>query len=148
MSGRRPGLFGSIFVILIGALFVGAGFLLHRQSTPFPDGVSTTGTITGVQRVRGNDGKSSYAALVTFTARDGREVTVQESSSSSNRPDVGNRVDVSYRVADPEGARIIPEHDWFSWLCWGMGGLVVVLGVGHLIRNILRIAGFVAAAVG
>jgi hypothetical protein len=144
LSAKRPGLFGSLSVIIIGLIFISAGYFVHQQRVPYADGVSTTGKVTDVKQRRDSDG-TTYSAVVTFTTQDMRSVSVTESSSSSTRPNVGEAVHVSYRLADPEGARIVPDHDWISLICYAAGGLVVLLGLAHLILRLLVVTMVIVA---
>jgi hypothetical protein len=126
-------------VIVLGLIFIGAGHFVQQQRVPYPDGVSATGTVTDVKQREGNDGTTLYSAVVTFTTQDDSSVSVTESNSSSIRPDVGAAVHVSYRPADPAGARIIPDHDWISLACYAAGGLVVLLGLAHFLLRLLAV---------
>jgi hypothetical protein len=137
LRGRRPGLFGSLFVIGFGLIFITAGHFVHQQRSPYADGVSAAGTVTGVKQAQDRDGTTMYAAVVTFTTQDNRSVSVAESSTSGTRPEVGKAVHVSYRAVDPEGARIIPDHDWISLACYTGGGLVALLGLAHFLLRLL-----------
>ena len=128
MRAKKPGLFGSLAAVLFGLMFIAVGHFIHQQRVPYPDGVAAAATVTAVER---RDGGDTYSAVVTFTTRDNRSVTVTESSSSSIRPHIGDRVQVSYQAADPEGARIIPAHDWVGLICYLAGGLVVLLGLAN-----------------
>lgn len=139
MKGNRPGLFGSLFVVVFGLIFITAGHFVHQQRSPYADGVSAAGTVTDVKQSVDHDGTTMYAAVVTFTTQDNRSVSVTESSSSSTRPEVGKAVQVSYRAVDPEGARIIPAHDWISLACYAGGGLVALLGLAHFLLRLLAV---------
>ena len=143
-SSKRPGVFGSLVIVAVGVTFFVAGLFVHRSYSPYADGTSTTGTITDVRSGRGDDGKTMYTAVYTFTTADGREVSFEDPASSSNRPALGARVDVSYQPASPELARRIPGFDWFGWLVIAMGALVMVLGLLNLLRSVLRVVAVVA----
>jgi hypothetical protein len=144
--GKRPGFFGSLLVIAVGIASVVAGLAVHRSHTPYPDGVSTTGTITDVRTSR-SGGKTVYQAVYTFTTADGHTVSFDDPASGSNAPAIGSRVDVSYRAASPELARRIPGVDWFGWIFIVVGGLVALLGLLYLLRSALRLA-FGVASIG
>jgi hypothetical protein len=136
---KTPGFFGSLFVIVFGLIFIGFGYFVHQQRTPYADGVSATAKVTGVVQRQGSGGNTTYSAVFTFTTRDNRTVSVTESSSSSTRPNVGETVNVSYRPIDPEGARIIPTHDWISLTCFAAGGFVVLAGLAHLTFRLIAL---------
>lgn len=139
---KRAGLFGAVLIIAMGVLFLGGGLILRNQSRPFPDGVAASGTVTDVSTVNDADGRTMYARVVSFTTTSGQTVTVTESSTSSTRPDRGEAVNVSYRPADPQGARIIPDHDWISLSIVAAGGLVILAGLGvFVVRLITLITG-------
>lgn len=127
MRVKKRGLFGSLAVVLFGMVFIAFGYFVHQDRVPYADGLSATATVTDVEQRHG-DGVT-YSAVVTFTTRDNRLVTVTESSSSSIRPHIGSKVQVSYQASDPGGARIIPAHDWVALICFAAGGLVVLLGL-------------------
>lgn len=146
MSAKKPGLFGSLMVVLFGLVFIVFGYFVHQQRVPYADGVSATAKVTDVQERRGGNGPT-YSAVFTFTAQDDRQVTVTESSSSSIRPHIGESVDVSYQAADPGGARIIPAHDWVSLICFAAGGLVVLLGLASFAVRLLAVALAVGLAI-
>jgi len=136
---RKPGFFGSLVVLAIGVVFVVAGQYVHRSYSPYPGGITTTGTVTDVHAGRGNGGRTMYAAVYTFTTADGNTVSFEDPASSGSRPSLGTRVTVSYEAASPELARRVPGFDWMGWLVTGMGGLVAVLGLLHLLRSVLRL---------
>jgi len=138
-SSRQPGFFGSLIVIAIGVVFVLAGHFVHRSYSPYPDGITTTGTITDVRAGRASGGKTMYTAVYTFTTTDGKVVSFEDPASSGNRPALGTHVTVSYEAASPGLARRIPGFDWFGWLVMGMGCLVAFLGLLHLLRSMLRL---------
>lgn len=125
-------------VIAIGVVFVVAGQYVHRAYSPYPGGITTTGTVTDVRSGRGSGGKTMYTAVYTFTTADGSSVSFEDPASSGSRPALGARVTVSYEAASPELARRVPGVDWMGWLVTGMGGLVAVLGLVHLLRSVLR----------
>ena len=138
MNAKRPGLFGSLMVVLIGLVFIVFGYFVHQQRTPYPDGVSATGKVTSVEARKGSNG-TTYSAVFTFTTQDNQSVTVTESSSSSLRPHLGDAVRVSYQATDPGGARIIPAHDWISLICFAAGGLVVLLGFANFAARLITV---------
>jgi hypothetical protein len=134
---KRVGLFGSLFVIAVGLVFVGAGFFIHQKRTPFPDGRTTTGTVTGIETTPGSGNRTTqYSRVVTFTTADGTSVSATEPISSSSRPETGETVTVSYRPADPQSARIIPDRDWLFLGVVGLGGLTVLIGLGTFLLRL------------
>jgi hypothetical protein len=145
-GNRKLGFIGSLVILVWGLVLVFIGAYVHGQRTAYDDGDSVTGTITGAETHRGNKGKTSYSAIVTFTPQGSTEtVSVVEPASSSGRPDVGDEVEVSYRPADPRGARIVPGFDWFSLVLIGIGALLAVLGAIRVVAKIARFGMGVAA---
>jgi hypothetical protein len=143
---KTSGLFGSLFVIVFGLIFIGFGYFVHQQRVPYADGVSATAKVTGVEQRQSSGGNATYSAVFTFTTRDNRAVSVTESSSSSTRPNVGETVNISYRPVDPEGARIIPAHDWISLICYAAGGFVVLAGLAHFVFRLIAVTMMAMAA--
>jgi hypothetical protein len=136
---KTTGLFGSLFIMVFGLIFIGVGYFVHQQRAPYADGVSATAKVTGVVQRQSSGGDTTYSAVFTFTTRDNRTVTATESSSSGTRPNVGETVNISYRPVDPEGARIIPDHDWISLICYAAGGFVVLAGLAHFIFRLIAV---------
>lgn len=127
-------------MLAVGGASIFAGVTVHRSHTPYDGGISTTGTISDVRQGRDN-GKTMYTAVYEFTTAGGRTVTFEDPASGSNRPTLGDKVEISYLPADPEGARRIPGVDWFGWLFLGVGMLIALLGLLYLLVSVLR-AGF------
>ena len=139
---KRAGLFGSFVGIAAGVAFLLGGIWLHGQHQPYPDGVTTTATVTSFTTATDADGKQMYSRVVSFTASDGKTVQVAENESSNRRPRVGEAVKVSYLPPDPQGARVLPETDWFAYTFIGAGGLVALIAlIIFLVRLVTLIAG-------
>ncbi|MDI5961230.1 DUF3592 domain-containing protein [Streptantibioticus silvisoli] len=139
---KRAGILSSLVVLVVGLVFVGVGVYVHRQHQPYANGMSTTGTVTGVQTSRNDHGQPAYAPVIAFTAASGRRVTVTEPNTSSVRPTVGGSVQLSYRKGDPQSARVIPAHDWVAFAVTGIGGLTALIGaITFVIRLKTLLAG-------
>jgi hypothetical protein len=133
--------FRVLLIVAAGLVFIVAGYELNEQLSPYPDGISAVGTVTGV-RAAESDGDMLYTAVVTFATQDGREVSIDASSSSNSRPELGTTAHVSYRPEVPENGRVIPDHNWASVLCYAVGGLVVLTGLAILAARLLAVARF------
>lgn len=145
-NSKRPGFFAALLMLVLGGACIFAGVSVHRSHTPYDNGISTTGTISDIHKGTGRDGKTYYTAVYEFTTADGRTVTFEDPSSGSSRPTMGDKVEISYLLADPEGARRIPGVDWFAWLFLGVGVLIALLGLVILLASLLR-AGFRVASI-
>jgi hypothetical protein len=144
-DSRNPGFFGSLMGLVIGLVFVFAGAYVHGQRSAYDDGVSVTGTITGAEEYH-KKGKTSYSAIVTFTPQGSTgTVSVVDDMTTGSRPDAGEQIEVSYRPADPEGARIVPGFDWFGLAVLGVGALVALLCAVRVVARIVRFATGLAA---
>jgi hypothetical protein len=124
---RRDGKFRILLAFLTGVASIVVGVLLHQQHQPYANGVSTTGTVSGVRDVRTHDAVL-HARVFTFTTSNGRKVTVTESESRSTRPDLGSSVTVSYLKSDPDSARIVET----SWVPFGFIAVGVVTALATL----------------
>ena len=130
VSGRK---LGTTFLMLaLGALSIGAGLFLHQRQVAYPDGISTTATISDIAEGRNSEGRPMYTAVYAFTTTDGRKVSFRDSASSSSRPRVGTTVSISYRAADPGGARVVRGWNWFVLSCVIAGGFVLLIGLIRL----------------
>jgi hypothetical protein len=136
---KRPGVVRSVLVVAGGMVFFIAGLFVHRSYSPYPDGLSTVGTITDLRSAQDNHGKVAYMAVYTFTTADGRTVSFDDPASSSHRPTVGDHVRVSYQPATPERARRIPRFDWFGWAVITFGSGLAVWGLHDLVRAAQRL---------
>jgi hypothetical protein len=125
---KRAGLFGSLLMALLGVLLVGLGWYWHGLHRPYPDGIAATATVTKVQTSQSAKGNVMYSRVYTFQTEDGRRVHFTEPEQSNRRPDLGTTATVSYRPADPEGARVIPQTDWMAFGMMAVGGLIAVVG--------------------
>ena len=129
------------FMIILGAVFFVAGLYVHRSYSPYPDGLTATGTITEIESGPNRKGTLMYTAVYTFTTADGRQVSFRDPASSSSKPDRGAAVDVSYQAAEPELARRVPGFDRFGWLIILMGALLAAFGALSMVRAVQRLTG-------
>jgi len=136
---------GSLVILAVGTLFVFVGFYLHGTQTAYPDGTSATATVSSIDTATDDDGKPSYAAVYTFTTTDGAAVTFRDQMSSGNRPQVGSTAPVSYRAADPAGARVVRGWNFFALGTVGMGLLVALFGLRGILARLLRLVFLVGA---
>jgi hypothetical protein len=83
---------------------------------------------------KGRDqGTVLYSRVVTFTASNGRKVSATEPEARNTRPDMGEKVEVSYLESDPESARIIPERDWLPYGFIAVGVLIALAGLATFV---------------
>ena len=129
-----------LLVIAGGIAFFVAGLFVHQSSSPYPDGISTVGTITDMRSWPTKGGGRVYMAIYTFTTIDGRSVSFEDPASGSHRPTVGDEVTVSYPAAAPERARRVPGFDWFGWAVIAVGSGIGGLGLYDFVRAAQRSA--------
>ncbi|MEV8504916.1 DUF3592 domain-containing protein [Actinoplanes sp. NPDC051475] len=135
---KRAGLFGSAFIVAVGVLIACVGWMWHGRHTPYPDGVAATATVTRIETFHQSE-KTMYSRVYTFQTGEGRKVHFTEPERSTNRPGLGATAVVSYRPADPEGARVVPDTDWMPYGVMAMGGLVAVLGFGTFVVRLVSL---------
>lgn len=126
-----------LLALVAGAACIVAGFYVRAQHQPYEDGVSATATVSGA-RERPDPETTMYSRVFTFTALNGREITVTESESSSTEPDIGSSVEVSYPKFHPRSARIVPEHDWLPYVLMAAGVPFALAGLAPLVRTRAR----------
>ncbi|MDG4795746.1 DUF3592 domain-containing protein [Micromonospora sp. WMMD1082] len=126
---KRAGIFGSLVLIVIGVVFVWFGLWWNSQQQPFPDGVSTTATVTEFTTSRGSEGQTMYRRTLTFTTEAGERIEIAESQQSSKRPVIGSVATVSYLPQDPGSARVVPDNPWLPYSFIAAGALAGVFGV-------------------
>jgi disulfide bond formation protein DsbB len=128
--------------LVLGMAFAAAGWWLHAKQQPFPDGVTAQAKVTAVHTVQSGTNRrtTSYARVVTFTDKNGKQVTFTEGTSSGKYPDVGQAVQVSYRPSDPQSARILAGRngwDFMSISVFGWGMFCVLVSLLILVRRLL-----------
>ncbi|WP_420856195.1 DUF3592 domain-containing protein [Streptomyces abyssalis] len=121
----------------MGVACIGVGLYVHRQHQPYANGVSATGTVTGVKQDKSSDGVL-YGRVFSFTTLNGRKVSVTESEYRSARPDVGASVQVSYLKSDPQSARIVEKSFWMPAVFIAMGALVTLASLATLVSRRAR----------
>ena len=112
LDGRRSrsGILGSLLAVAIVALMLFFLGLATRSSQPYPDGSTTQGTVTAVERATTTDASAggqsaSCSATVAYTVAGTRYEVGTGSSSSSLCSAQGEQVDVSFRPSQPAGGR-------------------------------------------
>ena len=129
----------AMFLMVLGGVFAGAGWLVMDETRPFDDGIETTAQIIGVSpgttiidgRVHQND-----SPIYRFEAVDGETYFVTDHVASSDRVAVGSTVDITYRADDPGNVRRTDID--YSWL-WSFvigGGFVAGLGILTLVAAV------------
>jgi hypothetical protein len=131
----------AIFVLVMVGIPVGlivGAFQEKAVTTPVKNGITTTGTVTGVRTdpISGRGGGSEYAEI-RFTDRDGIEHEF-EATSTSSTPDIGATVKVSYDPNHPEHAADLSVGSlrWHTFLVIG-----ILLAVGEVYwayRGVIR----------
>lgn len=119
---------GALLVTAFGVAFVALGLWLRATMQPYDDGVVTEATVVDLEAHTDEDG-TTYAAVFEFTTAAGETVRVEDGFSSSNPPRIGSTIEVSYRPADPAGARNLDNPAWFAWIFVGIGAIAVLVGL-------------------
>ncbi len=130
-------IFGSAFLLLFGVVFLAVGLWIRSGMQPYDDGVTTTGVVVAHETREDSDGDTTYAAVWEFDTEVGRTIRKTDSISSSSPPAIGSEIEVSYRIADPEGARNLSQPAWFPMIFIGIGALVVLIGLATFIPLLL-----------
>ncbi len=129
-------------LLAIGAVLLWAGRQIHRQGTPFADGVPVTGTVTDVTATRRRTGglrfpaeaRMLYGGHVTY--RDpivGESRTLEPRSYRRGRrkPVMGDTVELSVSASDHNRVRII-EGPTVPLIFYGLGSGAIVGGLVEL----------------
>jgi hypothetical protein len=111
-SSKRAGIFGSVLIMVMGAVFAGIGWYFVDQSRPYSDGETATAVVTSVVRNTSADSDGNQSTTCSLTAAyevNGRRYSVSPGWSSDRAcgRTEGDTVEVSYRVADPGAGRVL-----------------------------------------
>lgn len=121
---------------------IAGGIWIHFTSRPFADGVTVTGVVVDVTfspgDSPGND-DGTWSPVVEYTdPASGISYQKVRRASTGDKPDIGDRWEVSFRPDDPENARVISDRDpWFAAVFVVPGLLIGVIGVVRLVRFLL-----------
>ena len=150
MSRRveQPDLLRTIFIVVVASLFLlcgGATFLLfglsyHQSLTPFPDGVTTTGTVINIETSHSGSGvkaSTTYIASYTFTTSDGYVKSFRDNVATSMRPAVGDQVTVSYRAGGEDARRVSGDGEK-GWTSIAVGGGVSMICLYVILRTLWK----------
>lgn len=136
----RPQLVGLILMMVLGTVATFAGVKLHAEQVAYPDGISSTATLSSVDTTRGRGGRLLHTAVYTFRTQDGRDVSFPEPVATSDRPEVGEVVPISYRPHDAEGARVVRGWNRVALLLVGLGILLGLTGAVLTARRLAQVA--------
>lgn len=125
---KRAGIFGALLIAGIGAVFLFFASMLLRTTDPYPDGLTTVGTITEVDRGTGEN-SNTCSGTVAYTVADRRYQVRTSSSSTTLCSKQGTTVDVSYRPSTPAAGRAqLPGDHTLLRVVQVAGWTVLVLG--------------------
>lgn len=132
MKTRRdkPTLASTILMVLFGLAFLAPVAFVGSTMRIDPGWVKTQGTITEVAVVSSSDG-STYAPVVTYVV-DGVSYSVQQSFSSSSRPNLGGTMTVAYNPSSPSEAKVQGGTSLLLFL-----GLFAVVGISIIVSVIV-----------
>lgn len=147
------GIFGALFMILVGMLFFGIGFWLFYSDYTATTWDAASGTVThsSVEQVRDSDGDLMYQADIRYGySYDGDRYTGYCCSYSTS--DHWAMEELSRKNSEGSGAELYvnPEKPYesrlkddvnpfglFQFAFMGMDGLVAILGLARLVPGIL-----------
>jgi hypothetical protein len=129
--------FSGILGLVIGLVFIGAGFWANKQITYERATLTETqgkvvDTVHRSDRDRNDKQKDTYAPVIEFLFK-GDPVRFTDDYDSS-RTSKGKIVAVRYDPKQPANTaqEVEPLESFVSWLAIGMGGLSVVSGLRQL----------------
>lgn len=136
----RPGIAGSLFFVVFGLIFGGAGLFMIFGG--IDTDAETTGTVTDVARNHRSGSSSTTCGLTASYVVDGKTYTAGShgSSSSDCGKHVGSKVTVGYQSAHPEVGQI-KGGSLIMWLFPFIGGLTLLFGVGLFLLRLASIVG-------
>lgn len=90
----------------------------------------TTGEVVGLAEDNHSEGGVTYSAIVTFTPPGGSAITFEDSSQTCSPPchQVGQQVEVRYRIGDPQTAII--NAPTLIWIWAAVLGLLTLVFFG------------------
>lgn len=133
---RSSGLFGNLFVMFFGVIFIATS--LWVKPATYPDDIQTRGTIAAVESSRAKKNrKVTYQPTYSFQV-DGKEYRFSPSIRTSKRPVIGESVGIAYSKSDPGKARRTDGvESKMHWLFGGAGAFIFLSG---LVRVLLSLA--------
>jgi len=124
-------LLAAAIILFTGFIFAGfAAFDFYQDYTLEKNGVRVEGTVTGLVMNQDDEGSTSYAPVVRFTTRGGREYTFQSNFfSSPPQYKTGQTVTVLYPTDQPGEAKIKGEGQLLRIIFGLVGGSEILLGL-------------------
>ena len=122
---------GLLFLVLGLALSAGAFVAFARTRTFLATAYTTTGVVLALEAYQDSDGDTLYRPVLRFRTHEGEETEFRTNvGSSSDRFEVGQRLDVLYNPEEPSDARIQSFMQlWLPTLILGvLGGVFVLVG--------------------
>ena len=125
---HKFGLFSFIVVMAIGAIFaLTASTMIIRSNYTKPNWVKINGQVVSITPML-NNGTTTYSPVVNYEVNS-QLYTVNDSVSSSSRPDIGSSITVAYNPAHPEQAQVVQNSSSrvmaYSFLSIGILCLVI-----------------------
>lgn len=108
------GLGSFIGLVLLGVIFITAGYFVFRNATVKSGWIKTSGSVVSVVQSRGSNGSTMYSATVQYEI-DGAQYRVTDRASSSIHPTIGDIYQVTYNPASPNEAMVVPPL-WVNML--------------------------------
>jgi hypothetical protein len=130
----RSGIFGTIFLVVVGGAFFAAGTFIFNSTKPHDNGVTVEGTVIAVER----GSENSCSLIVEYQIGAERLTTSSATGSSDQCDDVGRTVEVSYLPDQPGSARVV-ESAWFGRIFQLVGGAVMLIGLSTMLVRFLEI---------
>ena len=135
---KRFGVGGLIFIILFGAVFVGAGLLFVKDDLRSQGWTASPGVISAVNQSRNSDGQIMYTPTVSYSV-DGESYTATQSYATGSSYSVGEKQTVHYNPSNPsEGVIRTSGTNFFIYIFPLIGIAAIIFGIVSFIRDIRR----------
>lgn len=131
-----------VLLTVIPVAMMASGLWIYLSSRPFADGVTVTGVVVDVEFFPadspGNDDGTWSPVVEYIDPATGIIYQQVRRASTGDRPELGDRWDVSFRPDDPGDARVLSGRDpWFAAVFFVPGLLVGTIGLVRLVRYLL-----------
>ncbi len=135
---QKFGVGSLVFLLIFGAAFVGAGFLVINGVQIDSSWQRTNGEVVDVYD-RTDNGSTTYGPVVKYSVNE-QEYQMTGSLSSSFIPTVGERREVAYNPQQPNEAKLVEGigATWWLWLFPVLGIGMMVVALISFIRSLKR----------
>lgn len=135
---QKFGVGSLVFLLLFGAAFVGAGFLVINGVQIDSSWQRTNGEVVDVYD-RTDNGSTTYAPVVKYSVNE-QEYQMTGSLSSSFMPTVGEQREVAYNPQQPNEAKLVEGigATWWLWLFPVFGISMMAVALISFIRSLKR----------